>query len=160
MYEGQAAIEFEALADAHTLAHEDDELAYPFGIPRLKASNMPYIEPLGMWQALLGDLILETRAGVISARFHKGLAIVIARMAGKLSRHESPGESIKTVALSGGVFQNRVLLEQVVRRLQADGFDVLTHRQLPANDGGISLGQAAVAAARALHQQKRSQPCV
>lgn len=160
IYEGQAAIEFEALADARTLADEDDELAYPFGIPRLKATNMPYIEPLGMWQAMLGDLILGTPTGVISARFHKGLAIIIARMVDKLSRHENPDEPIKTVALSGGVFQNRVLLEQVMKRLQDGGFSVLTHRVVPANDGGISLGQAAIAAAQALHHQKRRPPCV
>ncbi|MGS0757217.1 Kae1-like domain-containing protein, partial [Roseateles sp. GG27B] len=96
-YEGQAAIEFEALADADTLENEDDELAYPFGIPRLKDSRMPYVEPLGMWQALLGDLILATPVSVMSARFHKGLAIVIARMVDKLSRHESPDLPIKTV---------------------------------------------------------------
>ena len=149
-YEGQAAIEFEALTDSHTLLHEDDELAYPFGIPRLKASNLPYIEPLAMWQALLGDLILHTPAGVVSARFHKGLAISITRMVDKLSRHESPDMPVRTVALSGGVFQNRILLEQVITRLEDLGFTVLTHRVLPANDGGLSLGQAVVAAARAL----------
>ena len=154
-YEGQAAIEFEALVDQKTLTDEDDELAYPFAIPRLKASNMPYIEPLGMWQALLGDLILGTPVGVMSARFHKGLAIIIARMADKLSRHESPDEPIKTVALSGGVFQNRVLLEQVVTRLEAQGFTVLTHSSVPANDGGLALGQAVVAAARTLLNQKQ-----
>ena len=129
---------------------EDDELAYPFAIPRLKDSNLPYIEPLGMWQALLGDLILNTPVGVMSARFHKGLAIILARMADKLSRHESPDEPIKTVVLSGGVFQNKVLLEQVITRLEAQGFTVLTHTQVPANDGGLALGQAAIAAARAL----------
>ncbi|MEO6624673.1 MAG: carbamoyltransferase HypF, partial [Burkholderiaceae bacterium] len=131
-YEGQAAIEFETLADAATLNDEDDELAYPFGIPRLKASNLPYIEPLAMWQALLGDLILHTPVGVVSARFHKGLAIAITRMVDKLAQHESPDEPLRTVALSGGVFQNRVLLEQVVTRLQAQGFEVLTHRMFPA----------------------------
>ena len=155
IYEGQAAIEFEALADAHTLANESDELAYLFGIPRLKTTNMPYIEPLGMWQALLGDLILGTPVGVISARFHKGLAIVIAQMVDKISRHETRDEPIKTVALSGGVFQNRVLFEQVVMRLEADGFCVLTHKIVPANDGGLSLGQAAVAAARAIANVKQ-----
>lgn len=154
-YEGQAAIEFEALVDQKTIIEEDDELAYPFAIPRLKGSNMPYVEPLGMWQALLGDLILGAPVGVISARFHKGLAIIIARMADKLSRHESPDESIKTVALSGGVFQNRLLLEQVVTRLQAQGFTVLTHSSVPANDGGLALGQAVVAAARSLLNQKQ-----
>ena len=54
------------------------------------------------------------------------------------------------VALSGGVFQNRILLEQVAGRLAAVGLRVLSHRQVPANDGGLSLGQAVVAAARRL----------
>jgi hydrogenase maturation protein HypF len=103
-----------------------------------------------MWEALLGDLVLDAPVGIISARFHKGLAIVIARMVDKLSRRAGTNEEIRTVALSGGVFQNRVLLEQVVARLRARHFTVLTHRQVPANDGGIALGQAVVAAARAL----------
>ncbi len=150
LYEGQAAIEFEARVDQRTLAEESDELAYPFAIPRLKTNNLPYIEPLAMWQALLGDLILATPVPVIAARFHKGLAIVIARMVEKLSRYESGAEPIMTVALSGGVFQNRVLFEQVVMRLERQGFRVLTHRQLPANDGGLALGQAVIAAAQAL----------
>lgn len=149
-YEGQAAIEFEALVDKRTLAEEDDTLAYPFAIPRLMSSGLPYVEPLTMWQALLGDLILGTTVPVIAARFHKGLAIVIARMAEKLSRYESGDDPIRTVALSGGVFQNRVLLEQVVTRLEGNGFRVITHRHVPANDGGLALGQAAVAAARSL----------
>jgi hydrogenase maturation protein HypF len=158
-YEGQSAIEFESLVDQQTLGGEDDELAYPFAIPRLKGSNLPYVEPLGMWQALLGDLILATPVGVMSARFHKGLAIVIVRMADKLSRHESPDEPIRTVALSGGVFQNRVLLEQVVTRLESQGFKVLTHARVPANDGGLALGQAAVAAARSLSNQEGRPIC-
>jgi hydrogenase maturation protein HypF len=154
-YEGQAAITFEALADARTLHDEDDALAYPFGIPRLADDLLPYIEPLAMWQALLGDLILDTPVGVISARFHKGLAIAIARMVDKLSRHESPDQPIRRVALSGGVFQNAVLLEQVVTRLHNDGFDVLTHHRIPASDGGLAMGQAMVAAAHVLHRPPR-----
>jgi len=150
LYEGQAAIEFEGLVDERTLAEESDELAYPFTIPHLKTSNLPYVEPLATWQALLGDLILGTPAPVIAARFHKGLAIVIARMVEKLSRYDTGEEPIMTVALSGGVFQNRVLFEQVVTRLEERGFRVLTHRQVPANDGGLALGQAAIAAAQVL----------
>ena len=158
MYEGQAAIEFEALVDRRTLDGEDDELAYPFAIPRLKAGGMPYIEPYAMWQALLGDLILSTPVPVIAARFHKGLAITIARLIDKLVQRQSEEvEPFTTVALSGGVFQNRVLLEQVLRRLDGSGLRVLTHRQLPSNDGGLALGQAVIAAARTLNQE--TTPC-
>ncbi|MGI9027157.1 MAG: carbamoyltransferase HypF [Burkholderiaceae bacterium] len=149
LYEGQAAIEFEALVDPRTLEGENESLAYPFAISQLQGSGMPYVEPLAMWQALLDDLMLGTALPVIAARFHKGLAIVIARMAERLSRHQSD-EEIKTVALSGGVFPNRVLFEQVVARLEARGFRVITHRQVPANDGGLSLGQAVVSAARTI----------
>ncbi|HEX5085472.1 MAG TPA: carbamoyltransferase HypF [Blastocatellia bacterium] len=147
-YEGQGAIELEAVVDEATLREEDDLLAYPFAIPRMKGSNRPYIEPLPMWRALLGDLILATPPPVIAARFHKGLAIVITRMTSQLSRYECGDSPVKTVALSGGVFQNKILLEQVTARLARLEFNVLTHRLIPANDGGLALGQAAIAAAR------------
>lgn len=149
-YEGQAAVEFETLADERTLLEEDDDLAYPFSIPRLKSNNLPYVEPLAMWQALLGDLILGTPVPVIAARFYKGLAIVITRLVEKLSRYESGKEAVRIVALSGGVFQSRILLEQVTVRLETLGFRVLTHRHVPPNDGGLALGQAVIAAARSL----------
>jgi hydrogenase maturation protein HypF len=58
------------------------------------------------------------------------------------------------VALSGGVFQNRILFERVLAGLQAKGFKVLTHSQVPTNDGGLSLGQAAIAAARLLDSRR------
>ncbi|MCK9383195.1 MAG: carbamoyltransferase HypF [Nevskia sp.] len=149
-YEGQAAIEFEALVDAQTLHDEGDQLAYPFTIPRLPGSRLPYIEPHGVWQALLGDLILRTPAPVIAARFHKGLALAIVRMVEQVSVGTGSEAPLRTVALSGGVFQNRVLFEQVERRLTRLGFRVLSHAQVPANDGGLALGQAVIAAARAL----------
>ncbi|MES2957637.1 MAG: carbamoyltransferase HypF [Pseudomonadota bacterium] len=159
LYEGQAAIEFEAQVDRRTLDDEPDELAYPFAIPRLKPSGLPYIEPLAMWEALLGDLILKTPAPVIAARFHKGLAITIVRMIDKLARRRADdGEAFSAVVLSGGVFQNKVLLEQVLMRMAALELRVLSHRQVPANDGGLSLGQAAVAAARLMTHQE-SAPC-
>ncbi|NOT48845.1 MAG: carbamoyltransferase HypF, partial [Acidobacteria bacterium] len=79
-YEGQGAVELEAIVDEKALREEDELLAYPFAIPRLKESNLPYIEPYAMWQALLGDLILKTPVPVIAARFHKGLAKVIVQM--------------------------------------------------------------------------------
>ena len=149
-YEGQAAVEFEAIACKKELALDDEELIYPFGIPLLKESGIPYIEPVSMWQALLGDLILGTPASVVSARFHKGLARVIVKMANKLA---FTGENalFDTVVLTGGVFQNALLFELVSKGLEPN-FRVLTHSQVPANDGGISLGQAIIAAVRAQQQ--------
>lgn len=151
-YEGQGAIELEQIVDEKTLREEDELLVYPFAIPRLKESNLPYIEPLAMWQAVLGDLILNTPKPVMAARFHKGLAKVIVEMIEKLSRYECGDEEVKTVALSGGVWQNKVLFEEVLRRLAEKDFTVLTHRNLPPNDGGLSLGQAAIAAARLINR--------
>lgn len=146
-YEGQGAVEFEAVVDEKTLYEEDEMLAYPFSIPRLKDSHLPYIEPLAMWQAVLGDLVLNIPVPVIAARFHKGLAKIVVQMIEKLSSYETGDEPVRTVALSGGVWQNNFLLEQVVQRLEEKEFKVLTHREFPTNDGGLSLGQAAIAAA-------------
>ena len=124
--------------------------AYPFAIPRLQSNNLPYMEPLPMWQAMLGDLVEDTPVPVIAARFHKGLAAVIARMVDKLRQRDTNSAPVTTVALSGGVLQNRVLLELLIGRLEALGFRVLTHAKVPANDGGLALGQGVIAAARVL----------
>lgn len=147
-YEGQGAVQLEAQVDHEVLEHEDEELGYPFGIPRLKGSNLPYVEPLAMWTALLGDLVLKTPVPTMAARFHKGLAQVICRMVDKIAQRPEHSPPLRTVALSGGVFQNRVLHERVARQLRTAGYTVLTHRQVPCNDGGLALGQAVVAAAR------------
>ena len=159
-YEGEAATRLEAMVDRKALESEDELLAYPFAVPRLKPSGLPYIEPLGVWNAILGDLILKTAPGVIAARFHRGLAKVIAKLALKLAAREGEGgPRFDTVALSGGCFQNRVLFEEVERRLQALDFQVLTHSQVPAGDGGLALGQAAIGAALWIEQDKGAIPC-
>jgi hydrogenase maturation protein HypF len=143
-YEGQAAIELEALIDTRTLHEEDDALAYPFEI--IEADTSLLIDPKPMWIALLDDMLRVTPVPVMAARFHKGLASIIVQMTIRLL----VSTQVRTVALSGGVMQNRVLFEQLTARLSACGFDVLAHRQIPSNDGGIALGQAVVTAARAL----------
>ena len=94
--------------------------------------------------ALIDDLTNRIRAPVIAARFHHGVAALIE--AGCVRLRDSSG--LDTVALSGGVFQNMLLLHATVTRLEARGFRVLTHSGVPCNDGGISLGQAVIAAAR------------
>jgi hydrogenase maturation protein HypF len=145
-HEGEAAMRLEALVDAESLAAVDEDLAYPFGIPKLKDSGLPYIEPLAMWQALLGDLYENTPAAVIAARFHKGLARAIVTLAGKAVL-DGETRLTRRVVLSGGVMQNRWLAEELVRRFEAENFDVFLQVKVPSNDGGLSLGQAAVAAA-------------
>jgi hydrogenase maturation protein HypF len=150
LYEGQGAVELEAAVDSDWLANGDEALDYPFAIPRLKGA-FPYIEPLAMWQAVLGDLILETPVGVMSARFHRGLAKAVIRMIEQLvAQSASEPTPIGTVVLSGGVFQNRILLDLVLAGVEARGLTVLTHSRVPCNDGGLALGQATIAAARLL----------
>jgi hydrogenase maturation protein HypF len=91
-------------------------------------------------EALLADLRRGKKTAIIAAMFHNALVEAI------LSVAQAVGEP--RVALTGGCFQNRLLTERAASRLRAAGFEVLLHRQVPPNDGGISLGQVAVAAAK------------
>lgn len=153
-YEGQTGAELEVLADEATLRDPGEE-RYPLAIPKLAGGGLPYIEPLGLWRAVFGDLIDGTPASVISARFHIWLAESVAAMTRKLARQDEPeGPRFDTVALSGGCFQNRILLEQTAARLETKGFSVLTHSQIPANDGGLALGQAAIGSAGLIRNRK------
>ncbi len=93
-----------------------------------------------MVEAVTADVRKGVSPGAIAARFHNALVEAIVAVA------EATGEA--HVALTGGCFQNRLLVENTAERLQRAGFEVLLHRQVPPNDGGISLGQIAVAAAR------------
>ncbi|MCB9687230.1 MAG: carbamoyltransferase HypF [Alphaproteobacteria bacterium] len=140
-YEAQAAMALEALA-----VGEPDE-AYPIG--RVDG-EVPRFDLAPMWTALLSDLGSVTPRRIAS-RFHGGLAFALAREAATIRRARP---ELVTIVLSGGVWQNAVLLERALRHLRADGWEVLLHRQVPPNDGGIALGQAAVAAARALPRSR------
>jgi hydrogenase maturation protein HypF len=99
-----------------------------------------------MWQALLGDLYENTPAPVMAARFHKGLAKVIVYLASK-AVVEDETRLTNRIVLSGGVMQNRWLTDELVRRFRAEDFEVFLQAKVPSNDGGLSLGQAAIAAA-------------
>jgi hydrogenase maturation protein HypF len=94
---------------------------------------------------LISSVVSDAKEGVpppvISARFHR----TVARMILHMCRLISADRGIRLVALSGGVFQNRLLLGQTVAALRQEGLEVLTHRIVPCNDGGISLGQAVIA---------------
>lgn len=148
-YEGQAATELEGRVDAGSLAGED---GYPIAL-RPAADGLATMDLAPMWSAVLDDLGRNTPPGVIAARFHRGFADAVVAMARRLVTRDDARLS-RTVALSGGSFQNALLLEAVSRLLEADGLTVLTHRKVPANDGGLSLGQAAVAAARLIRARR------
>lgn len=141
-YEAQAAIAMEALIDASSLNNSEEMQSYPFNIDIL--DSIYCIDPSPMWQALLNDLQQQTSQPMIAAKFHQGLANAIVEMVKHLRR-----ESVITqVALTGGVFQNSILLKLVSSRLKALEINVLTHSLIPCNDGGLSLGQAVIAAAQ------------
>jgi hydrogenase maturation protein HypF len=129
-YEGQAAMELEAACDP------GERRAYPlpFADGRLDARVTI--------RAVAADLARGTPVGSVAAGFHNAVADATASACARLAAERGLG----TVVLSGGVFQNRVLLERTIGRL--GGLRVLVPRQLPPNDGGIAYGQAAVAAAR------------
>jgi hydrogenase maturation protein HypF len=135
-YEGQAAMALEAAADPH----EDEAWPLPL-VPREGAPAVLDWEPL--LHALLEDLGHRVNAGRLAARFHNSLVDGIARTAA------AAGEA--SVALTGGCFQNRLLLERAAERLSALGFKVLLHREVPPNDGGISLGQVLAGARHLKH---------
>ena len=143
-YEGQAAIALEhaAAAEAAGAAGATDLGAYPIevagGLGDLAGGFELDWRPLV--RAVLADLARGVPAGRIAGRFHEALAAAVAVVAGEVS--------VSRVALSGGCFQNRRLTEATVRRLEGSGFQVLLHRDVPPNDGGVSLGQVAVAATR------------
>lgn len=131
-YEGHAAMELEAKIEPGETG------AYP--LPQ---------DPDGVWDstaliaAVVDDVARGTDAGRIAARFHNGLAAGVAAACGR-AREET---GVGVVVLTGGCFQNRRLTERARSILETDGFEVLTHRRVPPNDGGIALGQAAVALA-------------
>ena len=134
-YEGQAAIELEQHAEL------SEHAAYDAGIDD---GARVCVRGGDLVRAVADDLLCGVARGVIAARFHNGVAAAIVRTC--LLLRERSG--LEAVALSGGVFQNLLLLERATAQLERAGFRVLVHAQVPPNDGGISLGQAAVAAAR------------
>jgi hydrogenase maturation protein HypF len=135
-YEGQAAVELEQLADPN------ERSSYPFPLE----DDGDGFEMVGkeLVRAVACDLAEGTERPVVAARFHNAVAGVVVATC----QRARDANGLGTVALSGGVFQNLLLLQRASDGLERAGFRVLTHSRVPTNDGGISLGQAAVAGAR------------
>ncbi|MGH9089665.1 MAG: carbamoyltransferase HypF [Acidimicrobiales bacterium] len=137
-YEGQAAIELEAAAAGVVPGAVDP---YPVAIRREGGTLV--LDPAPAVAAAVDDVAGGRTAGAVSAAFHDGLAAAVGAAAGRLA-----AERGLAVALTGGVFQNVRLTTMVADDLAASGVEVLLHRRVPPNDGGISIGQAAIGAAR------------
>ncbi|MBM3860071.1 MAG: carbamoyltransferase HypF [Verrucomicrobia bacterium] len=135
-HEAQAAIRLEAAADASVTGH------YPFDL------NGPVLDFGRTIRALLDD---RQNVGLAAARFHNTIVAGIVRVCESVREQRG----LKRVALSGGVFQNEWILTRTTAALRERGFEVFTNTLVPPNDGGLSLGQAAVAAARFVGQASR-----
>ncbi len=140
-YEAQAAIELEAAAageplDTRTMADGWDALVTP------GADGCAVLDPSPLVAHVVAARDRGATVAAVAAAFHAGLGQSVAAMA----RDLAAVAGVNTVALSGGVFQNARLTEIVERELTASGVEVLVHSRVPPNDGGVSIGQAAVAA--------------
>jgi hydrogenase maturation protein HypF len=131
-YEAQAAIELERLADPA------ETTSYAFEI------GAETIDPAPVIRAVTAELRAGVPVPTISARFHNGVAVMVLEVC-RLIRDR---DGVSEVALSGGVWQNVTVLSHTVERLRQDGFTVYVHQRVPANDGGLALGQLAVAVQR------------
>ena len=134
-YEAQAAIDLEMLA----MTAGDENGIYPFST--VERDGITIIKIRDLIATIIKDISGVVPAAVIAARFHN----TVARMILELCQIISGETGIRKVALSGGVFQNRLLLRKAIALLESADLEVYTHRQVPCNDGGISLGQVVIA---------------
>jgi len=140
-FEAQAAMELEALAEA------DADRTYSVSLEERDGGLV--VRTRDVIRGIVDDLLCGEEPALIAARFHATLAEVIAATCACIRETTR----LQRVALSGGVFQNVRLVEAAAARLERAGFEVLTHHQVPPNDGGLALGQAAVAACLTARQQ-------
>jgi hydrogenase maturation protein HypF len=131
-YEAQAAIELEAIIDPDETDH------YSFDVD----GNI--ISLKGILESLISDIRKCVAKPILAAKFHNAITNMVREVCMKIK--DETGCS--TVALSGGVWQNLFLLEKTANILEKNSFNVLFHQNVPSNDGGISLGQALIAATK------------
>ena len=139
-YDGQGAIELEALAES---AEDGERAAYPYSIVFADG------KPLQLdFSPMVTEILTDIDAGIRTAAIAHGFHQSIADAATDVCLHISGATGLDRVILSGGVFQNRLLTEMIYTALTGKGLNVFTHHLVPPNDGGIALGQAAIAGRR------------
>src|SRR3989339_474035 len=140
-YEGQAAIKLESIVDEHIIEH------YPFDI-NSNVGTRCSVSFIIQWQPVIKKIIEDmqhkTSIPIISARFHNSVVEMVVQVCTMLRN----SKGINDIVLSGGIFQNNFLLSRLVKKLKLQGFTVYSHKKVPSNDGGISLGQAVIASER------------
>ncbi|VAW59791.1 [NiFe] hydrogenase metallocenter assembly protein HypF [hydrothermal vent metagenome] len=149
-FEGQAAIELEMLVDSNALLAGQVNQPYTFTIEQHQ-NNPLRINAGSIWPSLLNDIRQGVSNCEIATRFHAGLINALVDVVERLCREYS----FKDVVLSGGCLQNAVLLEALDQQLGKRHLNCLSHALVPANDGGIALGQAVVCAAKAMKQKNK-----
>lgn len=133
-YEAQAAVELEMAVN-----DESEKTSYPFSI--VEQAGTKVVKLKSLFEAIIRDIENQAPAGKISMKFHNTVSRMVVDMCRLIAREAG----VNKVALSGGVFQNRLLFRLVTSALEEAGFKVYTHSRVPTNDGGISLGQAVIA---------------
>jgi hydrogenase maturation protein HypF len=139
-YEAQAAIEFEMAMASPETAESEQDTAY--GLKLMQEGDRWIISSRPMFEALLDDLVRKTPLAAISRRFHNGLVETFVELAVRLRKRTG----LDRVCLSGGTFHNVYLSQRLEARLCEARFQVFTQKKVPPGDGGLSLGQALVAA--------------
>jgi hydrogenase maturation protein HypF len=140
-YEGQPAVELEMVAAA------DEEGFYPVLLDQQGETLV--LDTPALFREVMEDYWSGTGVNKIAARFHNSLVRLLTTACVRV--RENTG--LELTALSGGVFQNALIFQKLGGSLEEQGFEVLCHTQAPPNDGGVSLGQVAVAAARLIREK-------
>jgi hydrogenase maturation protein HypF len=134
-YEAQAALEMEVIAKPFVATAKP----YSFGFDETENGTVVRLKDL--FSSMVQDVRANESIGMIGARFHK----TIAEIAVEVCKRARTNTGVNEVALSGGVWQNQILLSLVRERLEHQEFIVYFHKQVPTNDGGLALGQAVIA---------------